>query len=209
MTNMSVRPLLIIFILFSQVNYAQDLPLLKISRDKSYLITENNEPFFWLGGTAWELIHRLDSAEIDLYLTDRAEKGFTVIQTVILAELDGLNAPNAYGHKPLHNNDPTALNEDYFQLVDYVINRAGELGLYIGLLPTWGDKFNVRWGAGPEIFNPENSRDYGELLARRYLGHNNIIWILGGDRIPENENHYAIIRAMAKGIRKNRQATLN
>ena len=196
------QKLLLLLIIFNSIaTYSQDLPLLNISKDRSYLVSGNNEPFFWLGGTAWELIHRLDSAEIDLYLTDRAEKGFTVIQTVILAELDGLNTPNAYGHKPLHNNDPAALNEDYFQLVDYVIHRAGELGLYIGLLPAWGDKFNKKWGTGPEIFNPENSEAYGALLAKRYLSNTNLIWILGGDRVPENENHFAIIRAMAKGIR--------
>jgi hypothetical protein len=113
-----------------------------------------------LGGTAWELIHRLDKEEIDKYLTDRAEKGFTVIQTVILAELDGLNTPNAYGDKPLLNNDPTKLNKKYFELVDYVLDKADELGLYVGLLPTWGDKFNRKWGAGPEIFNTTNAEKF-------------------------------------------------
>lgn len=180
----------------------QSTPLLKISSDSSYIVRGNDEPFFWLGGTAWELIHRLDKEEIDQYLTDRASKGFTVIQTVILAELDGLNTPNAYGDKPLINNDPTKLNERYFQHVDYVLKKADELGLYIALLPTWGDKFNKKWGVGPEIFNPDNAHTYGQILAKRYQHHANLIWILGGDRALENETHYAIIRAMAKGIRE-------
>lgn len=179
----------------------QEMPLLKISENRKYVVFQDNKPFFWLGGTAWELIHRLTKEEIDFYLTDRASKGFTVIQTVILAELDGLNTPNAYGDKPLNNNDPENLNESYFKIVDYVVERSAQLGLYVGLLPTWGDKFNKKWGIGPEIFNPKNAEKYGELLAKRYLSSNNIIWILGGDRGPENENHYSIIRAMAKGIR--------
>jgi hypothetical protein len=180
----------------------QELPLLKISENHKHIVTQYNEPFFWLGGTAWELIHRLTKEEIDLYLTDRAQKGFTVIQTVILAELDGLNTPNAYGERPLINNNPEELNEKYFELVDYVVTRSAQLGLYVGLLPSWGDKFNIKWGAGPEIFNSKNAERYGEILAERYLQRNNLIWILGGDRVPENENHYAIIRAMAIGIRK-------
>lgn len=199
---MKTKLLLLVTILISQMTYGQTLPLLKISNDSNYIVTQHNEPFFWLGGTAWELIHRLDREQVDKYLTDRAKKGFTVIQTVILAELDGLNTPNAFGEKPLINNDPGILNENYFLHVDYVLNKANELGLYIGLLPTWGDKFNKKWGAGPEIFNSVNAEKYGELLAKRYLAHNNLIWILGGDRAPEDENHYAIIRAMAKGIRK-------
>ena len=192
--------ILVSFLLF-KTSLGQNLPLLKISSDSNYIVTEDNEPFFWLGGTAWELIHRLDKDEIDKYLTDRANKGFTIIQTVILAELDGLNTPNAYGDKPLLDNDPTKLNERYFKHVDYAIEKANELGLYIALLPSWGDKFNKKWGTGPEIFNTENARIYGELLAKRYLRNSNLIWILGGDRALENENHFEIIRAMAMGIR--------
>lgn len=197
------RIVLILFcVLYAAVNNGQELPLLKVSNNHRYIVTQNNQPFFWLGGTAWEMIHRLTKEEIDLYLNDRADKGFTVIQTVVLAEFDGLNTPNAYGEKPLINNNPEKLNENYFELVDYVVNKANDLGLYIGLLPTWGDKFNKGWGAGPVIFNVENAQKYGQLMAKRYLSNNNIIWILGGDRIPENEEQANIIRAMAKGIRK-------
>ncbi len=191
-----------LFILACTATTGQNLPLLKVSDDRRYITTADGQPFFWLGGTAWELIHRLTKEEIDLYLQDRARKGFTVIQTVILAELDGLNTPNAYGHKPLINNDPARINEKYFELVDYVIKKAGTLGMYIGLLPTWGDKFNLKWGKGPVIFTPENAEVYGGILAKRYVKNNNIIWILGGDRMPETEEQYAIIRSMVKGIKK-------
>ncbi|MFP4489020.1 MAG: glycoside hydrolase family 140 protein [Bacteroidales bacterium] len=199
-----MKTILIVFLLgvMSVTAHGQVLPPLEISSDKQYLVTGEGEPFFWLGGTAWEMIHRLTREETDIYLADRASKGFTVIQTVILAELDGLNTPNAYGHLPLIDNDPARLNEEYFEHVDYVIGRAEELGLYIALLPAWGDKFNKRWGTGPEIFNPRNAETYGTLLAKRYLQHNNIVWILGGDRNPEKDSHYDIIRAMARGIRK-------
>ena len=193
--------IILAFVWFIVFAYGKELPVLKISENHKYLVTQQQEPFFWLGGTAWELIHRLTKEEIDMYLTDRANKGFTVIQTVVLAELDGLNTPNAYGDKPLINNDPEKLNEKYFQLVDYVVHKAGELGMYVGLLPTWGDKFNVKWGAGPVIFNPQNAEKYCEILAKRYLNQTNIIWILGGDRLPENAEQFNIVRSMAKGIR--------
>jgi len=198
-----MKPQLILFLLFLSflTTFAQ-LPALQISDDQRYLTTQEGVPFFWLGGTAWELIHRLNQEEVDLYLTDRVNKGFTIIQTVILAELNGLSVPNAYGHTPLINNDPTKLNKEYFKHVDYVIQKAEALGLYVGLLPTWGDKFNKRWGVGPEIFTPKNAEQFGKLLAKRYRKQSNIIWILGGDRIPEKEIHYEIIKAMAKGIRK-------
>lgn len=178
------------------------LPLLKISQDRRYLVTGASQPFFWLGDTAWELIHRLNREEILFYLKDRASKGFNVVQTVILAELDGLDTPNAYGHKPLIDHDPEKPNDAYFQFVDQIIQWAGEWGIYIALLPTWGDKFNKAWGLGPEIFTVENAGKYGEYLGKRYAIYPNIVWVMGGDRIPGNENHYRIIRAMALGIKK-------
>jgi hypothetical protein len=45
-----------------------------------------NEPFFYLADTAWELFHRLDDAEAETYLRNRADKGFNVIMIVVLAE---------------------------------------------------------------------------------------------------------------------------
>ena len=144
MNSMKTVLSILFLVMITLSTTGQKLSPLKISDDKHYLVTQDNKPFFWLGGTAWEMIHRLNRQEVDKYLTDRAEKGFTVIQTVILAELDGLNTPNAYGDKPLIDNDPSKLNENYFKHVDYIISKAEELGLYIGLLPTWGDKFNKK-----------------------------------------------------------------
>ncbi len=173
---------------------------IKVSTNRRFLVYEDEKPFFYLGDTAWELFHRLNREEADLYLKDRAAKGFTVIQAVVLAELDGLHTPNPYGNIPLQNDDPTKPIEAYFQHVDYIVNRAESLGLTIGMLPTWGDKWNKKWGTGPEIFTPTNARIYGAWLAKRYAD-KPIIWILGGDRPPESEEHKAIIRAMADGIR--------
>lgn len=174
---------------------------LRISDNHRYLVTKENKPFFWLGDTAWELFHRLNREEAEKYLKDRASKNFTVIQAVALAELDGLNTPNAYGEKPLEDNDPTKPRDAYFKHVDFVIDKANELGLQIALLPTWGDKiFKDRWGVGPEIFTASNAKIYGRWIGNRYKSRTNVIWILGGDRNPRNESDVEIWRAMAEGI---------
>ncbi len=188
--------------------FGQSLQRLKISENRRFIVKADGSPFFYLGDTAWELFHRLNREEADRYLKNRADKGFTVIQAVALAELDGLNTPNAYGHRPLLDNDPARPDvkdgaaNDYWDHVDYIVKKAGSLGLYIGLLPTWGDKWNRGRGAGPEIFNPQNAEVYGEWLGRRYKDAPNIIWILGGDRAIETETHKEIIRAMARGLRR-------
>ncbi len=157
---------------------APALPRLKVSENKRFLVTEDGRPFFWLGDTAWELFHRLDRRDAETYLKNRAERKFTVIQAVALAELDGLNDPNANGDRPLEKNDPTQPNEKYFSHVDFIVKRANELGMYVGFLPTWGDKWNKKWGTGPEIFTVANAEQYGEWLGRRYKDAG-IVWILG------------------------------
>ena len=175
---------------------------LKISDNQRFLVFDDGTPFFYLGDTAWELFHRLNKAETEKYLENRQLKGYTVIQAVALAELDGLNIPNAEGELPLINSDPAKPNEKYFGHVDWVIKKAEEKGIFIGLLPTWGDKWNKKWGTGPEIFTPENAGIYGEFLGKRYKNNPNIIWILGGDRPVETDLQRKIIVAMAQGLRK-------
>jgi len=173
----------------------------RVSDDHHYLIDQLGSPFFYLGDTAWELFHRLDRDEADVYLRDRVAKRFTVIQAVVLAEYGGLDVPNPYGHLPLAEKDPARPIEAYFEHVDHVVNRAEELGLVVGMLPTWGDKWNRKWGQGPEVFTPENAAAFGEFLGRRYKD-KPILWILGGDRPVENDRQKSIIRAMAAGLRK-------
>jgi hypothetical protein len=125
-----------------------------------------------------------------------------VIQAVVLAEFDGLTTPNANGDKPLIDNDPSKPNEAYFAFVDWVVQRAAGQGLFIGMLPTWGDKVVLEsWGKGPVIFpvdKPEVARAWGRYLGARYKNAPNIIWILGGDR--NGKGFEPVWNAMAEGL---------
>jgi hypothetical protein len=176
---------------------------IKVSPNRRFLVTASDQPFFWLADTAWQLFHYLTREEAEAYLDNRQRLGFTVTQAVVLAEFDGLRTPNAYGVTALHNLDPLQPNEAYFEHVDFIIRAAEARGLYIGLLPTWGDKVTQLWGAGPVIFNPENARSYGAWIGSRYREFSNVLWILGGDRPPikEAEDWRPVWRAMAAGIR--------
>ena len=202
-----------LFILFLMPNcaYSQENPWkgvsvdfnhgrLKVSENKRFLVFEDGTPFYYLGDTGWELFHRLNKDETEKYLENRRAKGFTVIQAVVLAELDGLNTPDAEGNKPLIDNDPLKPNEAYFTHVDWVIKKAEEKGIFIGLLPTWGDKVDKQWGIGPAIFNKENGYKYGQWIGNRYKDFKNIIWINGGDRDGGGSNK-PIWEAIGEGIK--------
>jgi hypothetical protein len=168
---------------------------LRVSENHRYLQYDDGTPFFYLGDTAWELFHRLNREEATWYLSNRAAKGFTVIQAVVLAELGGIDVPNPYGDLPLNGKDPTKPNEAYFRHVDFVVNEANRLGLVVGMLPTWG-KY---WGGDTPIFTVENARKYGAFLGARYR-EASLIWILGGDRTIATEQDRATIDALAAGL---------
>lgn len=175
--------------------FGQTLPKLKVTTNRRYLQYESGKPFFYLGDTAWELFHRLNREEATQYLNNRAQKGFTVIQAVVLAQLGGLTVPNPYGDLPLIEGDPARPNEAYFRHVDFIVNKAEELGLHVGMLPTWGS----HWALGKAAFNPANARQFGRFLGVRYKD-KPIIWVLGGDRSITNDAERAIIDAMAAGL---------
>lgn len=188
MIRIPILTLLLVFI--CNFTYSQ----IKVSSNGRYLETKDGKPFYWLGDTAWELFHRLTREEAEEYLETRRKQGYNVLQAVALAEMNGIREPNRYGKLPLVNEDPTQLavtpgndpdnkdEYDYWDHVDFVINKAAEKGMYIGLLPTWGDKVAHLWGEGPIIFNEKNAGIFGATLAKRYSDNWNILWIVGGDR---------------------------
>src|SRR3954447_5751949 len=142
---------------------APTLPRLRVSENRRFLVTTDGKPFFWLGDTAWELFHRLNREEADHYLNARAQQGFTVIQAVAIAELDGHTDPNPYGHLPLIDLDPArpAVKEgpanDYWDHVDFIVERATSLGLVIGFLPTWGRYWHDKVRDGKPLFDSKNA----------------------------------------------------
>lgn len=176
------------------------IPTPRVHKGQRFFETPDGKPFFWLADTAWELFHRLNREEADHYLQVRARQGFNVVQAVLLAELDGLNTPNAYGHRPLLERDPTRPDPaGYWEHVDWIVDRAATYGIYMALLPTWGDKVSKAWGSGPVVFDESNAYIYGSWVGKRYGDRPNVLWVMGGDRDPRDTK--AVWRAMAKGVR--------
>lgn len=164
---------------------AATLPAVRVHADGHHLETADGRPFFWLGDTAWSLLHRADRDETSYFLRTRAEQGFTVIQVNALAEMNGVRDPSVLGQKPFHDDDPRRPNDAYFDRLVEVVDEAAQRGLHVALLPAWGDKLTAPWGDGPRLFtadDPSLARAYGEYLGRKLRGRTNVIWMLGGDR---------------------------
>jgi len=124
---------------------------LKVSDNHRFLVNEEGKPFFWQGDTTWELFHRLNREQAEQFLDNRAKLGFNVVQAVAIAELEGHTDPNPYGHLPLVDLDPArpavkdGPNNDYWDHVDYIVDKANALGLTMGFLPTWVFLFSLAY----------------------------------------------------------------
>jgi len=171
---------------------------LKVSPDGRYFVDQEGKPFFYLGDTCWLLFQRPNREEVDEYLTDRATKGFTVIQAYVLR---GLGQKHPDGNSslldatPLIDRNPARPNEEFFKNVDYVVNRANELGLVMGLVPA--KSWHVT--EHPEkVFDEKNAYLFGKFLGARYKN-NAVVWFPGGDSAPGK--YEAVWVAMARGLR--------
>jgi hypothetical protein len=158
---------------------------LRVSDNHRFFVTLDGAPFLYLGDTAWGLFH-FTRENVDLYLKDRADKRFTVIQ-VIVAHWGGLEIPNAYGQTVFVDKDPGRPNEAYFQQVDYVV--------YIAMVPIWSKEYVNQQQS---VLDSSSAAAYGKFLGSRYR-QKPVIWILGGDWFADGVED--IWRAMAAGIR--------
>lgn len=178
----------------------------EVSHNKRFLMHRDGTPFLYLADTAWELVFYLNREDTEKYLEDRRRKGFTAIQLTVNNDVDAWDFPNAYGQRPFIDSGPTKPNEEFWRHVDWVIDRAAEKGMYVGLLPTWGRWVNdydwdgVKLWPDGKYFQRSNALGYGEFIGRRYKNKSHIIWILGGDRRARGAETKEIWRLMAKGI---------
>ena len=157
---------------------------LAVSPDKRFLTTADGKPFFWLGDTAWLLFSKLGREEADKYLEDRKQKGFNVIQVMLLHSVSSTNVyqdlslVGANVAKPALTAGNDFKNDeayDYWDHVDYIIDKAAEKGLYMALVPVWGSNVKDKKVKAPD------AKLYAEFLAKRYRERWNIIWLDGGD----------------------------
>jgi hypothetical protein len=181
------------------------LPKLSVSANQRHLQTADGRPFFWLADTAWTLVNNLNREQARHYFANRRDKGFSVIHIVALDPETDIEMKSAYGDRALIGDDPLQPNEKFFAYLDEILDLAQEHGLYVALVPAWGQLVTGDdWGARtyPVLINESNAAAYGQWIGARYRHRTNIVWMLGGDRHPVHlgRDYRGVWRAMAEGI---------
>ena len=163
-----------------------------------------NEPFFWLGDTAWALWTTMHHNQVTYYLDDAKAKGFNIIQVFLTTAWSGNgdSGENAFGESPFINNDPTRLNPEYFDFAEWVIEQASQRGLYVAIM--FGEPGRARDSRVPyPIANDQEGYDYGHAVGerlRKQTLENKIIWIGGQDRSPFGDLGIESWKAMSEGL---------
>lgn len=171
---------------------------LKVSASKRYLVDQKNRLFLLHADTGWHLFYKLTKAEAEQYLENRRAKGFNTILVQLLT--DGDYYPNRAGEFPLAKpDDLSAPNEKFFAHVDWVVRKAAEKGIQLMIAPAWIGCCKGGWREKMKANGAEKCREFGRYVGDRYKNFPNVMWLLGGDRKPEE--FLEVVRAMALGVK--------
>jgi len=159
---------------------------LRVSSSRSHFIHADGIPFFWMADTAWN--GPLLSSESDwaFYLTDRAQKGFSVIQFVSTQWIGA--AGDATGSPAYLGQDSIRIVPEFFRRLDRRVDLINECGMVAAPVLAW----DAAWNQDSVQLNPGNTLSEEQLIVLiRYMvsryGAHNVIWILAGDGIYVRE----------------------
>ena len=166
--------------------------------------TITGKPVFITGEDGWSMQVQLSNSDTQLYLANRASKGFNAIW-VGLADNTYSNHPpyDFYGNAPFNGADFTSENPAYWARVDQSLTWAAAYGITV-----FADPAFVGYGCGNNGYC-QSYRDsstqvltaYGQFLGSRYSGYPNIVWVIGGDADPNDSNVQSKLAALASGIK--------
>jgi hypothetical protein len=155
---------------------------LRPSPNRRFLVTENGEPFFWLGDDARLLFQACTREEAERYLRARAAQRFNVIH----AAVGGSGGANPYGHQAYAGGDRAQPVAGWFEHLDWCLQRAAALGMYVGLMPDLPPGTTVAQAAAQAAF-------LGRACRER-----SVVWVLG----PGEPAAAAAREAFAKAIKE-------
>ena len=183
---------------------ATEFPL-KTADNGRFLVDQKGEPFLVLGDTAWSLLVQLDEADIDRYLEDRQRRGFNSIIVNLIEHRFSTHPPKTLaGLVPFVTaGDFSTPNPAYFDFARKVVEKANQRGIVVWLFPAY-----LGYGGGDQGFfremlasGREDLRGYGRFVAKRFRDLPNLVWVMGGDFTPKQDDQWAVAE-LAEGIQE-------
>lgn len=175
----------------------------RVSDNGRHLTYADGTPFFWLADTAWEMTWKSDTQSMISYLDDRKEKGFNVIQLVVLSHqiLRSFGVENRQGEKAFLQDDFARINPRYYDYLDKIVYEANRRGIAVALVPLWAAM--TRHHGNSDIhhrFSDKDALNPASYVGARYAGEN-VIWMIGGDNSYDSVSQREFWRRFAEEIR--------
>lgn len=169
--------------------------VLTVSEDGKYL-KKFDKPFLYSAFTMWNFLYNYDLGQCLRLLEIIKSKGFNVFQFSILPTEKPI-----IERSPFLNSNLTTPDTLFFNFLDSIISFAKEKDLFLAI--------SLYWNTGEKIIENKYINNkitisqafkFAQWIAKRYEKFPNIIWIVGGNAII-NEETYPVWEAMGSGIR--------
>lgn len=170
---------------------------------KTFFVDLSGNPCFALGEDASDLAVMLNSADVNLYLSDRASRGINIIWVTAIDNLVQALPPNNFnGDAPFSGSDFTNFNPAYWSYLDQVMQKCLVRGITVLLDPVFpGTSAADGYFTTFKAASTATIGAYGTFLGNRYKGFPNLIWLLGGDSDPADATVYTNLAALAVAIK--------
>jgi hypothetical protein len=176
-----------------------------VSADGRYFVDQNGKPILVKGDSPWAILVDASEAQMDLYVSTRAAQGFNTVLLSLLGSVanGGPSDTGATfdGMLPFVGGNPSVLNDAYWDRVEYFIGKCRDAGLTVMAYPIDG------WvGLSPGLaqsWSTATATAYGEAVAARLSGYENVFWSVGGDYNsdsgPADARQNAVLAGLATG----------
>ena len=160
-----------------------------VSDDGRYLVDQYGKPFYVQGDSPWSLTVDLTTEEAAAsYISNRQTYGVNAMIISALGASDN-GGPHDDGRtvdgiRPFVNGNVTMLEPTYWDRLHSYIALARNAGITVLLYPI--DSWVIGHSFIPK--NVEQCEQYGKALALRFSDLPNIVWMSGGDYIPNTDD---------------------
>jgi hypothetical protein len=131
---------------------------------------------------------QLTNTDIDLYLTQRANKGFNAFIMQVIEHHFADHAPNNIDNIPPFTGATFSTpNPAYFNRIDYILQQASTNGMCAFLYPLYlGNPTSSGWLTEIVAATDADMQSWADFLATRYGNstYQNIVWVIGGNLNP-------------------------
>lgn len=170
---------------------------------KAYLEDQRGKPFLYVADTCWFLTFKATDKEVVDYFENRAAKGITVVQCMLLPWARA-GDDTWFGVYPFEDNQFDHPNEAYFKHVDFVVQAAWAHHITLSMALVWSGCCGEGW---TKILNsPHNTRNdyealkrYARFIGNRYGDDHHVTLFLGGDS-SENHTQFAKMAMVLKAV---------